>query len=164
MRRQKAKNHTGSRRIAREFAFRILFQSKQSKTSIADTLDHATAMMRSEDDTYAQLTQEALDFSKTLLKEYVDRQDAIDMTLRRGIRGWSFEQMAQTDLNIIRLALCEMVFTETPAPPIIESAVRIARKFGGEESGRFVNGVLASLFKSKTEGTLDLSAEPLEEE
>ena len=50
--------------------------------------------------------------------------------------------------NILRLATFEMMHTPEPHPPVIESAVRIARKFGGEDSGRFVNGVLGGLSRT----------------
>jgi N utilization substance protein B len=48
---------------------------------------------------------------------------------------------------VLRLAAFEMMFLDTPHGPVIEVAVRIAKKFGGEESGKFVNGVLARLKK-----------------
>ena len=49
---------------------------------------------------------------------------------------------------MLRLAVFEMLHTPEPHPPVIESAVRIARKFGGDDSGRFVNGVLGGLSRS----------------
>ena len=56
--------------------------------------------------------------------------------------------MAQTDLNVLRLALTELHFeTSVPAEVTIEMAIRIAKKYGGEESGRFVNGILAKLVR-----------------
>ncbi len=57
--------------------------------------------------------------------------------------------MAQTDLNVLRLALTEFLFeSDVPKEVTIEMAIRIAKKYGGEESGRFVNGVLAELYQS----------------
>ena len=69
----------------------------------------------------------------------------MDQTLTQVIEGWTFGQMAKTDLAVLRLAAYEMMFESTPHPPVIEVAVRIAKKYGGEESGKFVNGVLARL-------------------
>ena len=104
--------------------------------------------MRDGDDTFVPLSDDALVFANELMNGLLEHQDEIDSTLKRTIRGWSFEQMAQTDLNILRLATLEMMFRPEPHPPVIESAVRIARKFGGEDSGRFVNGVLAGLSRN----------------
>jgi N utilization substance protein B len=79
---------------------------------------------------------------------YAEHRDAIDGELAELISGWSFGQMAQTDLNVLRLAVTEMRYGPPGAPEVaIEMAVRLAKKFGGEESGRFVNGVLAKVFR-----------------
>jgi N utilization substance protein B len=90
----------------------------------------------------------SLDFAQTLVAAYAEHREAIDGELVELISGWSFGQMAQTDLNVLRLAVTEMRYGP-PGPPevAIEMAVRLAKKFGGEESGRFVNGVLAKLFR-----------------
>ena len=56
--------------------------------------------------------------------------------------------MAQTDLTVLRIALTEFLYEDdVPKEVTIEVAVRIAKRFGGEESGRFVNGVLAKLYR-----------------
>lgn len=101
-----------------------------------------------EDTAYGEpLDTEGLDFAGELLKLFEDNRGVIDAALTRSVEGWTFAQMSQTDLNVLRLAATEMRFTDTPAPVVIEMAVRLAKKFGGEESGRFVNGVLAKLLR-----------------
>ena len=109
------------------------------------------ATAREGDDPFPQLNEEALSFARQLVDGLETHHAALDDTLHRTIRGWSFEQMAQTDLNVLRLATYELLHTGEPHPPVIESAVRIARKFGGEDSGRFVNGVLGGLSRSLPE-------------
>ena len=138
-----------SRRAARELAFRLLFEASQGGTRVQETLQRAEAGMRAGEDTHGNLSPEALEFARSLLLGYDEHRDEIDALLGRTIQGWSFSQMAQTDLNVLRLAAYELTHHDQPAPPVIESAVRIARKFGGEESGRFVNGVLASLQRNR---------------
>ena len=69
------------------------------------------------------------------------------------VEGWTFNQMAQTDLNILRLALTELRHFDTPGPVVIEVAVRLAKRFGGEQSGRFVNGVLGRALDGAPEPT-----------
>ena len=107
--------------------------------------------MREGDDTFPQLNPEALAFARQLAEGLDTHRADVDATLRRTIRGWDFGQMAQTDLGVLRLATYEMIYTPEPHPPVIESAVRIARKFGGEDSGRFVNGVLGGLSRALAE-------------
>ncbi|MBZ9749451.1 transcription antitermination factor NusB [Deinococcus sp. HMF7604] len=150
-RREKAAAPTGTRRAAREFAFRVLFEADRGDLPMQSVFTRAEGAMRAGDDTFAPLNDEALTFAQTLVQGISAARPDIDATLRRTIRGWSFDQMAQTDLNILRLATFEMMYTGEPHPPVIESAVRIARKFGGDDSGRFVNGVLAGLSRSLQE-------------
>ncbi len=135
----------GTRRAAREFAFRVLFEAGQGGADFQQVYTRAEGAMLSGDDTYPQLNEEALAFAHELSFGYHQYSAEVDGLLQRTIRGWSFEQMAQTDLNVLRLAVFEMTHTGEAHPPVIESAVRIARKYGGDDSGRFVNGVLGGL-------------------
>lgn len=144
-RRDKANQPVGTRRAAREFAFRVLFEADRGDLPMDAVFTRAEGNMHEGDDTFPALNAEALAFAQELSQGLGQHRQEIDNLLRRTIRGWSFEQMAQTDLNILRLATYEMLHTPEPHPPVIESAVRIARKFGGDDSGRFVNGVLAGL-------------------
>ncbi len=156
-RRERAEAPTGTRRAAREFAFRVLFEAERGQGSTEEALARAGASMRHGEDVYPQLNEEAFDFARDLLLGFEAHRAEIDALLARTIRGWSFEQMAQTDLNVLRLSAYEMTHSDSPLPPIIESAVRIARKFGGEDSGRFVNGVLGGLARDveRREGSGD---------
>jgi N utilization substance protein B len=88
-----------------------------------------------------------LAFAERLVESLAIGKDAIDVELSELIQGWTFGQMAQTDLNVLRLALAEMRLAETPPAVAVEMAVRLAKRFGGEDSGRFVNGVLAKALR-----------------
>ncbi|CAM3325982.1 Transcription antitermination protein NusB [Deinococcus saxicola] len=144
----RAAQPVGTRRAAREFAFRALFEADRGDLPLETVFTRAEGQMREGDDTFPRLNEEALIFARELVDGLQTHRAAIDETLHRTIRGWSFGQMAQTDLNVLRLATFEMGYTGEPHPPVIESAVRIARKFGGDDSGKFVNGVLAGLSRS----------------
>jgi N utilization substance protein B len=155
----------GVRRRARELAFRVLFESEQGNGTISDAWDHAMtefaprdsdssarevrkeARTRDDDSSSEALDAEGIAFAHRLVLGFDDKRYDVDQTLERVIEGWTFGQMSKTDLTVLRLAAFEMMFDTTPHPPVIEVAVRIAKKFGGEESGKFVNGVLARLKK-----------------
>ncbi|HLU82060.1 MAG TPA: transcription antitermination factor NusB [Trueperaceae bacterium] len=146
-----------ARRRARELAFRTLFQSSRG----SEELLSVWASVRTElgeageedvDKSYGEAYGDPLDsggisFADSLLKSYVEHKDQIEDVLLRNVSGWSFNQMAQTDLNVLRLAVTEMYFSDNPPEVAIEMAVRLAKKFGGDESGRFVNGVLAKVYR-----------------
>lgn len=67
----------------------------------------------------------------------------IDELLRRASTNWRLERMARVDRNLLRIATWEILTqTEVPRAVIIDEAVELAKRFGGEDSGAFVNGVL----------------------
>ncbi len=76
------------------------------------------------------------------------------------IRGqadnWRLERMPAVDRNILRLAVYEMLYErDTPKLVVVDEAIELAKKFGSEQSGRFVNGLLDGLLKQHTfPGTL----------
>lgn len=139
-----------ARRRARELAFRALFQADRGGSD----LDATWRQIRSEvgeadEDGYGDvLDADALAFAERLVVAYRDHRDAIDAALAERIEGWTFPQMAQTDLNVLRLALTELRYEEDVPPRVtLEMAVRLAKRFGGEDSGRFVNGVLGAFHR-----------------
>jgi N utilization substance protein B len=143
-----------ARRKARELAFRALFQAErggqpveevwlQVRSDIADDLGEEEAAYGDVLDT------EGLAFAARLVDAYAQNSEAVDAELEEVLEGWTFRQMAQTDLNLLRLALTEMRYLDEAPPEVtIEMAVRLAKKFGGEDSGRFVNGVLGKLYRN----------------
>jgi len=142
-----------ARRRARELAFRTLFQSERGAEPLLEVwrsvrADLAEAGDELEDDTYGDpLDRNAIEFADALLRAYDDDRERLDDVLRENISGWTFSQMSQTDLNVLRLAVTEMFHFDTAPEVAIEMAVRAAKKFGGDESGRFVNGVLAKVLR-----------------
>lgn len=149
---------TVARRRARELAFRALFQSDRGSSPLLEVWQGIRAEALSGDEDYGQdygqaygdhLDSEGLDFAERLVKAFDTHRAEIDDRLEHSLEGWSFNQMAQTDLTVLRLALTEFLyFSDIPNEVTIEIAVRIAKKFGGEESGRFVNGVLARFYRA----------------
>lgn len=143
-----------ARRKARELAFRTLFQAERGGTALLDVWrqvreELGEVELLASDDAYGDaLDKEGVAFAERLVSSYAEHSEEIDRRLLAVIEGWSFGQMNQTDLNVLRLATAEMLYEPgVPGKVTIEMAVRIAKKFGGEESGRFVNGVLAKLYR-----------------
>lgn len=148
------------RRKARELAFKVLFEHAVGGVSLETAWQHATQELELEeaDQETDALDREGLSFAHRLLQGYQAQQQRVDEILASTIEGWSFGQMAKTDLAILRLATYEMLFEPTPYAPLIEVAVKIAKRYGGEDSGRFVNGVLARLLKRIEAGELSAVA------
>lgn len=142
-----------ARRKARELAFRTLFQAERGSMLLLEVWHNVREElgegMQDSDDVYEdRLDAESIAFAGRLVQSFADHKTEIDARLADAIEGWSFSQMAQTDLNVLRLALTEFLYEpEVPKEVTIEIAIRIAKKYGGEDSGRFVNGVLAKLYQ-----------------
>lgn len=142
------------RRRARELAFRALFQSDRGGQSLLDVWNSVRQDLEDEQEdpdggVYGEVVDdETLEFAQKLLESYASDNEALDARLADNITGWTFGQMSQTDLNVLRLAVTEMTHGDDAPEVAIEMAVRLAKKFGGDESGRFVNGVLAKVLRS----------------
>jgi N utilization substance protein B len=84
--------------------------------------------------------------ARTLVAGVQEHTAAIGEALTRAAPGWSLEQMATVDRNILRVATYELLFaTKTPVRVAVNEAVELAKTFGGEGSPRFVNGVLGAV-------------------
>lgn len=145
-----------ARRKARELAFRTLFMAERSETPVLDVWHQVRADLDeaelSEDSAEAYgdfLDEKGVEFAGQLVTAWSNHHELVDETLLASLEGWTFNQMNQSDLNILRLAVTELL-TEHDVPPevTIEMAVRQAKKFGGEESGKFVNGVLGKVIRA----------------
>ena len=87
----------------------------------------------------------ALAFAKELVCGTLAARDEIDAAIGAHARNWRIERMAAVDRNLLRLAVYELLHTDTPAQVVINAAVELAHDFGGERSPAFVNGVLDAI-------------------
>lgn len=86
------------------------------------------------------------DYAKKLITGIVANKEEIDSWISGAADNWTIERMQNVDRNIIRLACYEMAFVpEIPTPVAINEAVEVAKVFGGDESPKFVNGVLGRI-------------------
>ncbi len=91
---------------------------------------------------------ESQGFADALFETYQQRQDEVDRHIRQHTLNWNFDRLAVVDRNILRLAVCEFLMQSTPTVVVIDEAIEIARKFSGQDSTAFVNGVLDSVRKA----------------
>lgn len=93
-------------------------------------------------------------FIATLVNGILDRQKDLDTIIEKAAPDWPLEKIATVDRNILRLGLYELLFAdkgEVPPKVAINEAIEIAKAFGGENSYKFVNGVLGSVYKQMGE-------------
>ncbi len=89
-------------------------------------------------------------FMNTLFSGVLTKQSDIDLIISHAAPDWPIDKIAPIDRNILRLGLYELLFADrkqTPAKVAINEAIELAKTFGGESSGRFINGVLGTVYK-----------------
>ena len=102
-------------------------------------------------------------FMETLLHTVIDKQKDIDLLIEKAAPDWPLEKISIIDRNILRIGLAELLFAdreEVPPKVAINEAIELAKSYGGETSGRFVNGVLGAVYKEMGEPGKDDQPKP----
>ena len=89
-------------------------------------------------------------FMEKLLNGVMAKQPELDLVIEKAAPEWPIDRISPVDRNILRLGLYELLFAdrkEVPAKVAINEAIELAKQFGGENSSRFVNGVLGAVYK-----------------
>ena len=131
-----------NRRIARELALKTLYACE-----IGTTEDWATMLDRIASD---NITNEHMHYARDLMRAATKSLPTIDEYIARHAANWELKRMAALDRNVLRLAVAELFFfSDVPFKVVIDEAVELAKTYGTEDSGKFVNGVLDSIYKSR---------------
>ena len=128
-----------SRHRARERALQILFEWDARKEPVEDAIASFYGTLYSEQ---SETKPEPDEFVERLVKGVVEQIAEIDRRLAQHAEHWRIERMPVVDRNVLRMAIYEMMALETPPAVAIDEAIELARRFSGEESVQFVNGVL----------------------
>ncbi|MGD0110909.1 MAG: transcription antitermination factor NusB [Armatimonadota bacterium] len=130
----------GKRRSSRQLALRTLFQVDVGRISADEAMSVSLSAGDGSADTQV--------FARELVEQVTRNRDRIDALIERYARGWTLERMANVDRNVLRLAICELLyFSDIPASVSVDEAVELAKKYSTAESGRFVNGILGNLVR-----------------
>jgi transcription antitermination protein NusB len=131
-----------NRHLLRTIVLQVLFEWDFNNKS--GNLDEILDRVISEFAGGAEDTQ----FAKQLLQGIIDHIAEIDAILVKNAPEWPIEQITTVDRNVLRLGIYELMFNkDTPAKVVINEAVEIGKRFGGDSSSKFVNGVLGTLYK-----------------
>ena len=131
------------RRELREHVFQLLFRVEFNSS---EEMDEQVSMYFDgvgEEETLAEKDET---YITEKYKKIVEKIPEIDEMLNASAKGWKTSRMGRVDLTILRLAVYEMKFDEDiPEKVAINEAVELSKKFGGDESPAFINGVLAKI-------------------
>lgn len=146
----------GIRRRARESALQILYGIDWSTQRPLEACDLFWERFAGERPSAYEQIRAASD---QLVLGVVRHLQEIDALLSAHSHNWKLDRMSAVDRNILRLGTYELLFSATPAPRkvVLNEAIEVAKKFGSEDSGGFVNGVLHQLSVKERD---DRQAEP----
>lgn len=86
------------------------------------------------------------EFIQEKYRQIIEKIEEIDTVIEETAEGWNIERMGKVELTILRLAIFEIMFDEdVPTPVAINEAVELAKKFGGDDSPAFINGILGKV-------------------
>ena len=137
-----SKKQYKSRKNTREQLMQLLFQMEVQK-NFSDAEKDLYIKTYMDDSTESE-------YFEKVYKMTVENKDEIDMQIKRHSKNWAFERISKVDLSIMRLALGEILYTaDVPDSVSINEAVELAKKFGGEHSGKFINGILGEITRNK---------------
>lgn len=114
------------------------------------------------DDTYATVSEisgieaepldEDVEFANAIVDGISENRAAIDEIIGSRSKGWAVDRMPKIDASVLRVAVYELVYDKrAPRKVIVNEAVRIATKYGGEDSPKFINGILGNILRSSEE-------------
>lgn len=129
----------GARRKARECALQMLFASDMANAEEERLIGDFWANLCPDVDGATR------DFSSRLASGTIRRLSEIDERIRTRAEHWRIERMAVVDRNILRLAVNEILFEDTPHTVVINEALEIARRFSTYEATQFINGILDAI-------------------
>lgn len=130
------------RREMREHIFKLLFLSEFNPS------EEMPDQIRMYFESLEELAPISEAYMQNKYEKILEHLDEIDGTLNLASSGWKVSRMSKVDVNILRLAVYEMKYDEdVPVKVAINEAVELAKKFGGDDSSSFVNGILGKIAK-----------------
>jgi N utilization substance protein B len=134
----------GSRRRARTVALQALFEADSSHHSPLEVLER---MLREQG-----LPAPSTEFARALVQGVLADQERIDQAIARVAPAWPVDQLPAVDRNILRLAIHEILGDNgAPVKAVINEAIELAKSFGSENSAKFINGVLGTIERQRSE-------------
>ena len=137
------------RHLSRSIVLQTLFEWDFEKKSVED----ASPVFERNILEFAPGTNDR-PFMEGLLNNVLSKRKDLDILIEKAAPDWPLEKISTVDRNILRIGLAELLFAdrkEVPPKVAINEAIELAKSFGGETSGRFINGVLGAIYKEMGE-------------
>ena len=96
-----------------------------------------------------ELIVDARPLTRELAVGVDEEREELDEVIAEHAKGWTVDRIAPLDMNVMRTALYEMEFTDTPAEVAINEAVELAKEYCGAEAPKFINGILGAVARER---------------
>jgi N utilization substance protein B len=134
-----------ARHRARQQALQILFEWDLRRLPLDEILKGYYESLLISEDSPARPVRDP--FAEELVRGVIGDIDEIDASISKHAEHWKLQRMPAVDRNLLRIAAYELLRTETPAAVAIDESLELARRFAGDESVHFINGVLDAVRK-----------------
>ena len=134
---------------AREFALQFLYQMESDKLFYFST-SHFEMFV-----SHFEVNGRIISHMRRVVEGVFKDLDTIDDEIVKATQNWSIERMSTVDRSLLRIAVHELLEHGTPPKVVLNEAIDLAKKFGSEQSGAFVNGILVTV--AKNIGVVDLN-------
>lgn len=96
-----------------------------------------------------EFAEDEIDYIKETMPQIVSNINSIDETISNHLEGWSLSRLAKVDKEILRIAVYEILYRkDIPDEVSINEAIEISKEYGGEDSFKFINGILGSIYRN----------------
>ena len=131
-----------NRSAIRELAFKLIYSLEiQTEEDIQEQIELYL-------ETNEITEQRAITYITDTVKGIYENKDIITKLIEKNLKaGWELERVSKVDLSLLKLAIYEIKYTDIPYKVAINEVVELAKKYGEDTSGNFINGVLASVIK-----------------
>ena len=137
---EKNERSSGTRHKARECALQMLFAADVVHDDARSLTDNYWSNLGD-----GSIDDKTRDFANGLVHGTMERLSDIDDRIRTRAEHWRIERMAIVDRNVLRMAVYEFLFEDTPGTVVINEALEIARRFSTFEATQFINGILDAI-------------------
>lgn len=132
-----------SRRKTREFVLQVLFAADARNQDPLEVLDFLGKHFDTEAEESLKMERVVRDFARELVSAVARDKQVIDSIISKFSTNWKLYRINRVDRNILRMAIAEMTtFPDSPGPVVLNEAIEIGKKYGAENSGAFINGIL----------------------
>jgi N utilization substance protein B len=133
------------RRQAREMALKILYCQEEKGGAMEEIMDEIADRKK--------ISAQDRAFSQKLAEKTLAHLPEIDRVIVKVLKNWQYERLSLIDKILLRIGTCEiMYFSDIPFQVTINEAIEVGKKYGGDDSGKFINGILDAIATEQNKG------------